>query len=257
VIGRTWQLDPHADKYPSMSPYSWVANNPLLFTDPTGMDISLGNLYNKDEDGNYIHQRQILAFELFASTKTGREFISQRAQVGFKMDGVFVKGLSIDVESAGDLSGKIDANFQVTDLNNHEVTKGVAGGALGLTESEITEGGKLSVTYHMNRERGDFFKQHRLNTDAGGKELLKSVDTWSHETLLHGTSKEQNFLSGKYKGTTGKLPHDGGREHGMSFTRQSPYYKNTYNMLRSINKSMKLGISDDYIWRKIIFHGYN
>lgn len=257
VLGRTLQQDPHAENYLSLSPYNWVANNPILFTDPTGMDISLGNLYDKDEDGNYINQRQILAFELFASTKTGKEFILQRAQEGFKMEGVFVKGLNIDVESAGHLSGKVDANFKVTDLDSHDVTKGIAGGALGLTESEITDGGKLSVTYHMNSERGDFFKQYGLNTDSGGKELLKSVNTWSHETLIHGAAKEQNFLSGKYKGMTGKLPQDGGREHGMSYTRQSPYYKNTYNMLRSINENMKLGVSDVFIWNKIIFHGYN
>ncbi len=220
------------------------------------MDISLGNLYDKDEDGNYINQRQILAFEVFASTKTGKEFILQRAQEGFKMQGVFVKGLNIDVESAGHLSGKVDANFKVTNLDSHDITKGIAGGALGLTESEITDGGKLSVTYHMNSERGDFFKQYGLNTDSGGKELLKSVDTWSHETLLHGIAKEQNFLNGNYKGMTGKLPQDGGREHSMLFSRQSPYYKNTYSMLRSINKNMKLGMSDEYIWNKIIFHGY-
>lgn len=85
VIGRTLQIDPHAENYLSLSPYSWIANNPIMFTDPTGMDISLGNLYDKDEDGNYINQRQILAFELFASTNTGKEFIHQRAQEGFKL----------------------------------------------------------------------------------------------------------------------------------------------------------------------------
>jgi RHS repeat-associated protein len=39
AIGRTFQLDPHADSYHSLSPYNWVANNPLKHVDPTGMDI--------------------------------------------------------------------------------------------------------------------------------------------------------------------------------------------------------------------------
>src|SRR5690554_4981828 len=39
VLGRTLQQDPHADSYPSMSPYSWVANNPLSYIDPDGKDI--------------------------------------------------------------------------------------------------------------------------------------------------------------------------------------------------------------------------
>jgi RHS repeat-associated protein len=39
VIGRTWQLDPHAENYFSLSPYSWVANNPILMIDPDGKDF--------------------------------------------------------------------------------------------------------------------------------------------------------------------------------------------------------------------------
>lgn len=37
---RTTTLDPHADSYPSLSPYSWVANNPLSIIDPDGRDIT-------------------------------------------------------------------------------------------------------------------------------------------------------------------------------------------------------------------------
>ena len=39
LINRTWQLDPHAESYYSVSPYSWAANNPLQFIDPDGRDI--------------------------------------------------------------------------------------------------------------------------------------------------------------------------------------------------------------------------
>jgi RHS repeat-associated protein len=257
ALGRTWQIDPHSENYLNLSPYSWVANNPLLFTDPTGMDIYLGNLYDKDEDGNYLYQRQILAFELFASTKTGKEFLSQRAQEGFEFKGAFVKGLEFKAEQAGDLSSKVDANFKVTDLDSYEATKDLTSGALGLTEAEITDKGKLSVTYHMHSERSDFFQKYGLKSENGAHEILNSVDTWAHETLIHGYAKEQNYFSGKYQGMTGKLSPDGGREHNLKYVRQSPYYQNTYNMLRGINSKLKLGVSDDYIWRKIIFHGYD
>ena len=37
-IGRTFQPDPHADSYAAKSPFSFLANNPIMFTDPTGMD---------------------------------------------------------------------------------------------------------------------------------------------------------------------------------------------------------------------------
>lgn len=38
-IARTTTHDPHADSYLTLSPYSWVANNPMLIIDPTGKDI--------------------------------------------------------------------------------------------------------------------------------------------------------------------------------------------------------------------------
>lgn len=38
-IGRTWQNDPMADMFLSLSTYSWAANNPVSFIDPTGMVI--------------------------------------------------------------------------------------------------------------------------------------------------------------------------------------------------------------------------
>lgn len=37
-IGRFLVPDPHADSYPSLTPYHYCGNNPLTFIDPTGMD---------------------------------------------------------------------------------------------------------------------------------------------------------------------------------------------------------------------------
>jgi RHS repeat-associated protein len=51
AIGRTFQLDPHAEFYFALSPYSWVANNPINIIDPTGMDtVRVNNLDMQDFD---------------------------------------------------------------------------------------------------------------------------------------------------------------------------------------------------------------
>jgi RHS repeat-associated protein len=49
VLGRTWQIDPMAEKYYSLSSYSWVANNPIILMDPTGMEIDWGQLEGKEK----------------------------------------------------------------------------------------------------------------------------------------------------------------------------------------------------------------
>ncbi|MGD1843157.1 MAG: RHS repeat domain-containing protein, partial [Thermonemataceae bacterium] len=44
-----WSLDPLAEKYYPITPYAYVANSPMIFSDPNGMEIIWGENVNKDE----------------------------------------------------------------------------------------------------------------------------------------------------------------------------------------------------------------
>lgn len=46
IISRWLSIDPHAAKYPSISPYSFALDNPIAFNDPDGRDVKIhvGNI---------------------------------------------------------------------------------------------------------------------------------------------------------------------------------------------------------------------
>ena len=73
-----FSVDPMSDKYPSTSPYTYCANNPVKLVDPNGRDI-----YEFDENGNYIqsisHEYDIVRI---INNKTGDVIQSQEYEKG-------------------------------------------------------------------------------------------------------------------------------------------------------------------------------
>jgi len=101
VIGRFMQKDAFSNDYPSLSPYVYVANNPLIFVDPDGNHIVVA----KNEDGTYsvvdgeldddtsiyIQNEEGDDMEVLAYMMTTHSF--------FDDDGNVVKGANINMNS--------------------------------------------------------------------------------------------------------------------------------------------------------------
>ncbi|OCA67915.1 hypothetical protein BBI01_20710 [Chryseobacterium artocarpi] len=72
-IGRFGTIDPLAEKYPDMSPFTYVANNPVKYTDPTGMwiDIKDGdNTYRYNNGKYYTQNAETKKWDVEASVKS-------------------------------------------------------------------------------------------------------------------------------------------------------------------------------------------
>ena len=60
-IGRWHSMDPLMEKYYSISPYTFCANNPILFIDPSGMNMHYNwelGIY-EDDEGNEVSWNQV------------------------------------------------------------------------------------------------------------------------------------------------------------------------------------------------------
>ncbi len=57
-VGRFTGVDPLADNYAPISPFAYVANNPINFIDPDGMriDVSQAQQYDEENGTNYLQQ---------------------------------------------------------------------------------------------------------------------------------------------------------------------------------------------------------
>jgi RHS repeat-associated protein len=64
--GRRWTIDEHTFKYPSISPYAYCNNNPIIYNDPDGKDWTIKT--TSDNNGNQTVQIKLTAAVLNASS---------------------------------------------------------------------------------------------------------------------------------------------------------------------------------------------
>jgi hypothetical protein len=239
-IGRRFNLDPRPNI--SISPYATFANNPIWFSDIYGDSVIIGNIYEKNKNGQYKNPNNILAFELFASSKDGLKYIKDHAQKGFKLKGIFITDLNIDVQEEGSASQKgIDVKLNYGVSNNPIASA---------TTHAVPENGRLKINLNVSGLSDNISNTEHRNL------LLDGVESWAHETFTHGQLAEMRYLGMKNVPCC-DYDHNYNAIGATSYLKGVAYYSslgyNTQSVINIMN-SQAIRILNDVQMRKIVLN---
>ncbi len=166
-IGRLGAVDPLAEKYPGWSPYAYCLNNPIIWTDPTGMTVEPGSQKEWDR------QKQSVTAE--------------RDRLQSKIDGLNAKAAEKGW-SAEKLAGKID--------NMQERVSGLNGAIsnLGVLENS-------TQVYSLNSGAA----QNEVSYDASTGNIVISYSgtaLFTHETTHAGQFETGDIAFNSTNGAT-------------------------------------------------------
>lgn len=114
VIGRLNSIDPLGEKFYGLSPYSYVANNPILLDDPSGKDWSIR--MDKDKDGT-------MHFHVTFTAAVLNETSGMSAEERYQQSKGFAAVLTQQFNSLFNISGAgftVDGRAEISAITNED-----------------------------------------------------------------------------------------------------------------------------------------
>lgn len=207
-IGRRWRPDPLAHEYPDLSPYAFVANNPIYYVDLDGRKIIVADKAQQAVVMGYLKDQ--FGADIFKFNKRGELKLDKKAfkaaQGGFVQEqSDIAKGLTEVIKSDRVIEAIIYSDNNINFSRNPMVPVQTTDPVTGETRTEykpMFEGGKGVVIPELNQEGitlyidGDnrafilinqkLSKNGTFKADGGGETTPCESCIFIHEALDHG-----------------------------------------------------------------------
>jgi len=216
VTSRWWVVDPHAENYVNITPYAYVANNPVNHTDPDGRDIH----YNASKPA-YDRKTGVTTITVTANVTMkvlnnanmdSRAFSSKVAAFGQELKGslsgentvgkthyIFKAG-TVDVQAASSMKDVRSSDHLMVFVNDVTGQDAKGGQAGGLTErgakvSYVEPGQSVgSMIHEFGHDMGLAHNFETGDTHDDGKGNYMSYE--SNKSSFSGSQLMQSFFLG-------------------------------------------------------------
>jgi hypothetical protein len=209
-------VDPMSDKYPSLTPYNYCANNPVKLIDPNGEEV-----YEFDENGKYITTSgakgsadQILIRKADGSSVTSKEYANGTIKNDFTRSLKQKDGNPVDVsflkitgdqnaeESFKFVADNTDVEWSLTNVGKESGNKGIS--YLSNTQEKSHEGSVGYLFAAGFNIRGNTHSHHYGDVEPSKADCDFAFDLQVHygrkiptSIYSEGKTQQYNFLTYK------------------------------------------------------------